>query len=650
MSQVAYSHQSASVAELVGRLATDEENPDDPIYIPSLQREFCWDHSQIEALFDSLLRGLPLGALLLWNVEGETARSEATYRFIQYYVEESAYPTEEKYEQNGRWIRNKSDQFTDDEQLPDDYTFALDGQQRLTSFLIGLQGTHFRHKSQQWKSQLDSYSERQLHLDILSDPEERDAGTEELLYRFKFQTSGENRTDDGAYWWPVPRIWDTEDIGRTIEKLQETIAATPDEKLAIEHNLLRLHEAVFDDKHLVIEHVSEMRSEVALDLFVRRNDGGEPLSNSDIAFSQMAVYWDSDEQDPKEAIESYVDTLEREWSEFGFGFGKGFILRALLMLSGNPPSFRRENLIPDNIRALESIWEDEAYENAMYEAYRIVTDELGLGRKCVTSNSAILPIIYYCYLNLEGTSNDTVEPPTQILNQMEYWLQVTVCNNLFTIGSDTVLREAQRQIDASTFPVLDILENFRGRGIELRVDKARLQTLVEETDYHSGSVKHFLLTKAYPDSRISGVLVDATPDEESTEVNQYQVDHIFPQNKLEDERALAENGLDENQILACKQSQHRLGNLQLIPENQSKSDDDPADWLRSVSSDGETIEDIADEHCLPWADIEQYEYEHFEAFCDEREDILLSRLSDRLVLYEDIVEMDSGREAAEAAR
>jgi hypothetical protein len=147
-----------------------------------------------------------------------------------------------------------------------------------------------------------------------------------------------------------------------------------------------------------------------------------------------------------------------------------------------------------------------------------------------------------------------------------------------------------------------------------------------------------LLTKSYPDTRISGVLVDAIPDGESTEVNQYQVDHIFPRNKLKDERALADNGLDESQIQACKQNQHRLGNLQLIPDNPSKSDDDPGDWLRSLLKDGEAIEEIANEHCLPWTDIDQYEYGHFEAFCDEREDALFSRLSEQLVLYDDIVE------------
>jgi hypothetical protein len=645
---VEYAPKSATVAELVARLATDEENPRNPIYIPSLQREFCWSHSQIEELFDSLLRGLPLGALLFWHVTGETANSEATYRFIKHYAEESAYPTEKKFERDDQWVRNKSDQLTDEEQIPSEYTFALDGQQRLTSFLIGLRGTHYRHKSQQWKSQLDSYSERQLYLDVLSDPEKRDAGGEDLRYRFKFQTSGENRTDDDAYWWPVPRIWEIDDIERTIDELQESLANSGDEELSIERNLSRLYEAVHQDEHIVVEHVSDMGSEVALDLFVRRNDGGEPLSNSDIAFSQMAVYWESEGGDPKEAIESYVDELEQRFGKYGFGFGKGFIIRTLLMLSEHPPSFRRENLIPDNIRDLEDVWESDVFKNAMDEAYRLVTEELGLGRKCLTSNSAVLPIIYYCYKNLGGIPAETIDPPESVLQQMEYWLAITVCNNLFTIGSDTVLREAQNRIDADSFPVLEILERFRGRGIELKLDEDRLETLVEETDYHSGTVKHFLLTKSYPDSRISGILVDSDFAEETSEGSQMQVDHIYPRNKLDDDETLMERGLDETDIDACNRNQHRLGNLQLIPENQTKSDDDPKDWLRAVSDGGEEIDEVVTEHCLIWADADQFRYDRFEDFCNKREKKLFGRLKEQLTLYEDLEKAEASTEEASA--
>lgn len=41
----------------------------DSLFIPCLQRDYCWSQNQIKMLWDSLLRGLPLGSLLIWNDE-----------------------------------------------------------------------------------------------------------------------------------------------------------------------------------------------------------------------------------------------------------------------------------------------------------------------------------------------------------------------------------------------------------------------------------------------------------------------------------------------------------------------------------------------------------------------------------------------------
>lgn len=86
---VTLSHSTTSVRELVERLVEPDRDVSAvdslPIVIPSLQREFCWNQSKIEALFDSLLRGLPIGTLLLWNAGDDDydAESEAKYQFIR---------------------------------------------------------------------------------------------------------------------------------------------------------------------------------------------------------------------------------------------------------------------------------------------------------------------------------------------------------------------------------------------------------------------------------------------------------------------------------------------------------------------------------------------------------------------------------------
>ena len=44
------------------------------IRVPQFQRSFRWEGKDVLALFDSLLRGFPVGALLLWKRPAEAAR------------------------------------------------------------------------------------------------------------------------------------------------------------------------------------------------------------------------------------------------------------------------------------------------------------------------------------------------------------------------------------------------------------------------------------------------------------------------------------------------------------------------------------------------------------------------------------------------
>ena len=43
--------------------------------LPAIQREFVWRPEQIERLFDSLMRGYPIGSFLFWKIERETMQA-----------------------------------------------------------------------------------------------------------------------------------------------------------------------------------------------------------------------------------------------------------------------------------------------------------------------------------------------------------------------------------------------------------------------------------------------------------------------------------------------------------------------------------------------------------------------------------------------
>ena len=55
--------------------------------LPSIQREFVWEHTKIEWLFDSLMRNYPISSFLLWQVESEVKKGYKFYKFISKYRE-----------------------------------------------------------------------------------------------------------------------------------------------------------------------------------------------------------------------------------------------------------------------------------------------------------------------------------------------------------------------------------------------------------------------------------------------------------------------------------------------------------------------------------------------------------------------------------
>ncbi|GAA7202042.1 hypothetical protein ID0445_08730 [Helicobacter pylori] len=113
-------------------------------FLPDIQREYVWlkkaDEKKIEQLFDSILRGYPIGSFLFWKLQKENiAKSDEQdenklnfqlYQFLTNYDERKPHNEKIHIEQISR----------------DDLSIVLDGQQRLTSLYIGLKGTRTLRK------------------------------------------------------------------------------------------------------------------------------------------------------------------------------------------------------------------------------------------------------------------------------------------------------------------------------------------------------------------------------------------------------------------------------------------------------------------------------------------------------------------------
>src|SRR5690242_8134507 len=151
------------------------------IFIPSIQRPYVWEPEQVVKLFDSLMRGYPINTFMFWELRPENLGDWDIYRFVREF--------------------RHGDIHNDMASLPTDrtVTLVLDGQQRLTSLLLGLDGSYtvrngLRGKGFGWITKI-------LVLNLLQSPQiehddEDGTATRELYYGFKLVAADRLPKDD----------------------------------------------------------------------------------------------------------------------------------------------------------------------------------------------------------------------------------------------------------------------------------------------------------------------------------------------------------------------------------------------------------------------------------------------------------------------
>ena len=176
------SYRSETIALAISRMNRQ-------YFLPTIQREFVWKPEQIVQLFDSIMRGYPISSFLFWELKPENRDKWQVYKFL------------EKAQQGGTHNELAStDGVTS-------LSLVLDGQQRLTSLMIGLRGTYTAKKKYKRWDNPDAWSAQRLHLDLLADPR-LDEGSETGVY-FKCEFMEEVPAPDSEHhWFRVGRILD----------------------------------------------------------------------------------------------------------------------------------------------------------------------------------------------------------------------------------------------------------------------------------------------------------------------------------------------------------------------------------------------------------------------------------------------------------
>jgi len=113
-------YQHWTIKEAMARIGAKK------LYLPAIQRKFVWEGPQVEKLFDSIMRDYSIGTFLFWMVEEAKHNDYSFYEFIR------------DYHARNNW----KNPLAAKPHLPSELVGVLDGQQRLNSMYVALQGSY----------------------------------------------------------------------------------------------------------------------------------------------------------------------------------------------------------------------------------------------------------------------------------------------------------------------------------------------------------------------------------------------------------------------------------------------------------------------------------------------------------------------------
>jgi hypothetical protein len=509
--------------------------------LPAIQREFVWGPDQIRGLFDSLMRGYPIGAFLFWKVEPAQTATYTFYDFITNYHE-------------------KNHPYAPVKQIPPGQgtTAILDGQQRLTALNIGLYGSHAERQPRKWWNNPDAFPKKRLYLNLLDGPDVDELG---MAYDFRFLTDAEAKPEQGQAnnWFLVADVLKLADSGPAIMaelKARDLLGDTTPFDV-----LYALYRAVREVNSINAFLEESQDPNKVLDIFVRVNSGGTTLSYSDLLLSMATNQWT--ELDAREEVRTLVGELNDVAA--GFAFSKDLVLKSGLVLTDvNDIGFKVSNFTQSNMALMEKHWAD--IRSSLLTAAELL-GSFGYSERTLTAHSVVIPIAYYLHQRGLGTNYVNSSSAASDRAALQRWVTKSLMKRgVWGSGLDTLLgriREAIRVYGGQQFPAAEVEQAMLSVGKSLKFEEAEINELL---DLKYGSQRVFpVLATLYPG-------LDLTKS--------FHEDHIFPRSRFTSKR-LATAGVPADQIDDYLAKVDGIANLQLLQgtPNVEKQALLPADWL-----------------------------------------------------------------------
>jgi hypothetical protein len=303
--------QDITVRELVDMIDRGE------LRLPELQRRYVWPATRVRDLLDSLYRGYPSGAILVWEATDETPSRNLA-------------------------IEQRVSAFGN-------HKLLLDGQQRLTSLSAVLRGEPLKFKNRvrpvDIAFNLDHPEGPPTEVTEVEDDEPSNEhsvedepelsgdtpSVQERLQNRTFVVASQALLADPRWvkvsdiFNPQVREWD----------LLKQMVDSPDhaDYERYSHRLQRVKK-IGDYQYVMHLLERDLSYEEVAEIFVRVNSLGMKLRGSDLAMAQITARW----QGALDQFEDFADECEKVW----FTFDLGLLVRTLVVFATGQSRFRTD--------------------------------------------------------------------------------------------------------------------------------------------------------------------------------------------------------------------------------------------------------------------------------------------------------------------
>ena len=527
---------SLTVKEVLDRIDSQE------ILLPSMQRKFVWSEEKIINLFDSILRGYPFGGFIFWHIDNKKEiNNYHFYQFIKNYSERDLIINNNQ--MAGKIGRSSID-------------VVMDGQQRLTSLYIGLKGSLTSIGKGKKKQKAENWKKKHLYIKPFISPDEKNE--DETPFRFLFledsfvQEWNANREDFDKYYlvsdfYGMTKVEFYEQLG------VKRIRAKHDDWRVI---LESLRSTINDERIINIHTIKNKDIYNALEIFKRINNGGTPLSTSNLLFSTVITSWDKG----REEMDDFVSSINQEGV---LVLQEYTLVRICLYLMNKPSAAKMDMLTKDVVDSIKNNW--DSIKKAIIDTKNFLKKH-NIFNAAIISYNALLPIVYYYYYQKPNCSTEEKKTSEQ---QLFYYFAISQLFSLFGGHSASVLDAVRKSmcIDYENDPG-NIITPFEVKNLyeidlsaerihAFKIGKEQIEKLVDSVHY--GDKKAFsLLSFLQPDIVLKS--------------GEYDIDHVCSKDELH--TVFKKKRKEERKELENKKN--LVSNLQLLDYQQNRTDKNAA--------------------------------------------------------------------------